>query len=76
MKDIWKLSQSLNIHKCSHIYREANRVTDCLDLGLQSLGFHFYDIWGLLGPPKIHKGLSSRMERSTIQKIPEESLDG
>ena len=44
MKDIWKLSQSLNIHKCSHIYREANRVTDCLDLGLQSLGFHFYDI--------------------------------
>ena len=29
-KDIWKLSQDLNIHIYRHIYREANRIADCL----------------------------------------------
>ena len=28
MEDIWNLFQNLNIHKCSHIYREANRTAD------------------------------------------------
>ena len=30
MEDIWRLSQDLNIYNCCHIYREANRTTDCL----------------------------------------------
>ena len=30
MKDIWRLSQDLNIYKCGHIYREVNRTTICL----------------------------------------------
>ena len=30
MEDIWRLSQDLNIYKCGHIYRKANRTTDCL----------------------------------------------
>ena len=30
MGDIWRLSQNLNIYKCNHIYREANRTTDYL----------------------------------------------
>ena len=30
MEDFWKLTQNLNIYKCSHIYREANRTTNCL----------------------------------------------
>ena len=30
MEDIWKLSRDLNIYRCCHIYREANRTTDCL----------------------------------------------
>ena len=28
MEDILILSRSLNIHKCSHVYRKANRVED------------------------------------------------
>ena len=30
MEDIWKLSQDLNIYNCRHIYKEANRIADCL----------------------------------------------
>ena len=30
MEDIWRLVQNLNIYKCCHIYRKANRTTDCL----------------------------------------------
>ena len=30
VEDIWKLSHSLNIFNCCHVYREANRTTDCL----------------------------------------------
>ena len=30
MEDILKLSRDLNIYQCCHIYREANRRTDCL----------------------------------------------
>ena len=30
MEDIWRLSQDLNIYNCGHIYREANRTTNCL----------------------------------------------
>ena len=30
MEDIWRLSQDLNIYNCCHIYREANRTSDCL----------------------------------------------
>ena len=30
MEDIWRLSHNLNIYNCCHIYREANRTTDCL----------------------------------------------
>ena len=30
MEDTQRLSHDLNIHNCSHIYREANRTTDCL----------------------------------------------
>ena len=30
MEDIWRLSLNLNINKCSHICREANRTIDCL----------------------------------------------
>ena len=30
MEDIWKLSRDLNIHSCYHVYKEANRTTDCL----------------------------------------------
>ena len=28
MEDIRILSRSFNIHKCSHVYRKANRVAD------------------------------------------------
>ena len=37
MKDIWKLSQNLNIHKCNHIYRKANRTAYCLDKNVFAL---------------------------------------
>ena len=30
MEDIWKLSRDLNILTCCHVYREADRPTDCL----------------------------------------------
>ena len=30
MEDVWRISRSLNIVNCCHIYREANRTTDCL----------------------------------------------
>ena len=30
MEDIWKLTQDLNIYNYHHIYREANRTTNCL----------------------------------------------
>ena len=30
MEDIWKLSRDLNILSCYHVYREADRTTDCL----------------------------------------------
>ena len=30
MEDIWKLSQSLNIHEYNHNYREINKIVDCL----------------------------------------------
>ena len=30
MEDIWRLSHNLNIYNCCHIYREANRIVDCL----------------------------------------------
>ena len=30
MEDILRLSQNFNIHKCNHIYWEANRTVDCL----------------------------------------------
>ena len=30
IEDIWGLTQDLNILNCCHIYREANRITDCL----------------------------------------------
>ena len=30
MEDIWKLSRDLNIHSCYYVYREANRIADCL----------------------------------------------
>ena len=30
MEDIWKLSHDLNIYGCDHVYREANRIADCL----------------------------------------------
>ena len=30
MEDIWGLAHNLNIYNCCHIYREANRTTDCL----------------------------------------------
>ena len=29
-KDIWGLTQDLNILNCCHIYREADRIVDCL----------------------------------------------
>ena len=30
MEDIWKFSRDQNIYNCHHIYRETNRITDCL----------------------------------------------
>ena len=30
MEDIWKLSEGLNIYSCHHVYREANRIADCI----------------------------------------------
>ena len=30
IEDIWKLSQDLNIYNCHYIYKEANRIIDCL----------------------------------------------
>ena len=30
MEDIWKSSLGLNIYVCRHVYREANRTSDCL----------------------------------------------
>ena len=30
IKDIWKLTQDLNIYICRHAYRKANGTTDCL----------------------------------------------
>ena len=30
MEVIWKLSQELNIYDCRHVYKEANKTTDCL----------------------------------------------
>lgn len=30
IEDIWNLSRDLNICSCHHVYREANRTTDCL----------------------------------------------
>ena len=30
MDDIWRLSWSLNIFNCCHIYRESNIAVDCL----------------------------------------------
>ena len=30
IEDIWRLSQDLNIYKCSHIYKKANKTTYCL----------------------------------------------
>ena len=30
MKDIWKLSEDLNIYSCHPVYREANRTVDCI----------------------------------------------
>ena len=30
MKDIWRLSQDLNIYNCCHIYKEPYRIADCL----------------------------------------------
>ena len=30
IEDILRLSQDLNIYNCGHIYRKANRTTDCL----------------------------------------------
>ena len=30
MKNIWKLSENLNIYSCHHVYREGNRTTDCI----------------------------------------------
>ena len=30
MEDIWSLSHNLNIYKYSHIYREANKILNCL----------------------------------------------
>ena len=29
-ENTWKLSQDLNIYNCCHIYRKANRTTNCL----------------------------------------------
>ena len=30
MEDIWKLFQDLNIYVCRHVYREANKIVDCV----------------------------------------------
>ena len=30
IEDIWKLSQDLNIYNCHYIYKETNRIIDCL----------------------------------------------
>lgn len=30
VKDIWKLSQDLNIYDCQHVYREVNTTVDRL----------------------------------------------
>ena len=30
MEDVWRISQNLNIVNSCHIYREANRTTNCL----------------------------------------------
>lgn len=30
MEDFWKLSHGLNIYKCHHVYRQANRIADYL----------------------------------------------
>ena len=30
MKDIWRLSYNLNIHKYSNVYKKINKIADCL----------------------------------------------
>ena len=30
IEDIWKFSQDLNIYDCRHVYREANKIANCL----------------------------------------------
>ena len=30
MEDIWKLFQDINIYNCCYIYKETNKIIDCL----------------------------------------------
>ena len=49
MEDILKLYQGLHIYECRHVYREANRTTDCL--AKKGIGIIDSSIW-LVNFPK------------------------
>ena len=41
MDDIWNLSQGLNIYVYHHVYKEGNKIADCLaKRGLNSLDYN------------------------------------
>ena len=51
MEDIWKLSQGLNIYEFCHVYREANRTTDCL--AENGIGILEFGIWRVNFPKDV-----------------------